>query len=52
MAKKTDTPLYLDPSRTIPERVQDLISRLTLLEKVAQMNHPIRGCASFKYPTL
>src|SRR4030043_189460 len=50
MAKKTDTPLYLDPSRTIPERVQDLISHLTLLEKVAQMNHPTEGVPRLNIP--
>jgi beta-glucosidase len=50
MAKKTDTPLYLDPSRTIPVRVQDLISRLTLLEKVAQMNHPTEGVPRLNIP--
>jgi beta-glucosidase len=50
MAKKTDTPIYLDPSRTIPERTQDLISRLTLLEKVAQMNHPTEGVPRLNIP--
>ena len=50
MAKKTDTPLYLDPSSTIPERVQDLISRLALLEKVAQMNHPTEGVPRLNIP--
>ena len=50
MAKKTDTPLYLDPSCTITERVQDLISRLTLLEKVAQMNHPTEGVPRLNIP--
>jgi beta-glucosidase len=43
MAKKTEVPMYLDPSHAIPERVKDLMSRLTLLEKVAQMNHPSEG---------
>jgi beta-glucosidase len=50
MAKKTDTPLYLDPSRTITERVQDLIFRLTLLEKVAQMNHSSEGVPRLNIP--
>jgi beta-glucosidase len=50
MAKKIDTPLYLDPSRTITERVQDLIFRLTLLEKVAQMNHPTEGVPRLNIP--
>lgn len=50
MAKKSNTPLYLDTSRPIPERVQDLISRLTLLEKVAQMNHPTEGVSRLNIP--
>ncbi len=33
-------PLYLDPSRPIPVRVEDLLSRMTLEEKVGQMNMP------------
>ncbi|WP_084126909.1 glycoside hydrolase family 3 N-terminal domain-containing protein [Demequina sp. NBRC 110054] len=31
------TPAYLDPARTTPERVADLVSRMTLPEKVGQM---------------
>ncbi|MEO8313935.1 MAG: hypothetical protein ABI645_03980, partial [Pseudomonadota bacterium] len=30
-------PLYKDASRPIPERVEDLLKRMTLEEKVAQM---------------
>lgn len=33
-------PLYKDPSRPIEERVQDLLSRMTLKEKVGQINIP------------
>jgi beta-glucosidase len=33
----TQTPAYLNPSLSITERVNDLVSRLTLEEKVAQM---------------
>jgi beta-glucosidase len=36
----TDTPVYLDPKRTIDERVDDLMSRMTLKEKVGQLNLP------------
>src|SRR5512137_901879 len=50
MAKKTDAPLYLDPSQSISERVRDLISRLTLLEKVAQMSHPTEGVPRLNIP--
>jgi len=34
------TPVYLDPKRPIEERVDDLISRMTLKEKVGQLNLP------------
>jgi len=37
---KSDKPLYLDPSQTIEKRVEDLLSRMTLEEKVGQMNMP------------
>ena len=33
----TQSPAYLNPSLSIPERVNDLVSRLTLEEKVSQM---------------
>ncbi|MFW7415616.1 glycoside hydrolase family 3 N-terminal domain-containing protein [Demequina sp. SO4-18] len=33
----TDTAPYLDPHRPTPERVADLVSRMTLAEKVGQM---------------
>ncbi|HEU0294895.1 MAG TPA: glycoside hydrolase family 3 C-terminal domain-containing protein [Anaerolineales bacterium] len=36
-------PAYLDTHLPIPERVQDLLSQLTLDEKVAMMNHPAQG---------
>jgi len=35
-----DRPLYLDPSQPIDRRVDDLISRMTLKEKVGQLNLP------------
>ena len=44
------TPIYLDPSYPIPERVQDLLSRMTLPEKVAQMNHPTEGVKRLDIP--
>ncbi len=31
------TPIYLDPSRPLNERIRDLLSRLTLGEKISQM---------------
>lgn len=33
-------PLYLDPAQPIDRRVEDLLSRMTLEEKVGQMNMP------------
>ncbi len=44
------TPLYLDPTHPIPERVADLLSRLTLKEKIAQMNHPTQGASRLGIP--
>jgi len=36
----SDKPLYLDASQPIERRVEDLLARMTLLEKVGQMNMP------------
>src|SRR5215216_4804436 len=36
-------PAYLDTNLPLPERVQDLLSCLTLDEKVGMMNHPAQG---------
>jgi beta-glucosidase len=38
-ASKADTPAYKDPSLPIEKRVDDLVSRMTLDEKVLQMQH-------------
>jgi beta-glucosidase len=35
-----ELPAYLDPKRTIEERIDDLMSRMTLKEKVGQLNLP------------
>ena len=43
-------PAYLDTNLPIPERVEDLISRLTLDEKVAMMNHPTQGVPRLGIP--
>jgi beta-glucosidase len=43
-------PAYLDTNLPIPERVQDLLSRLTLDEKVAMMNHPTQGVPRLDIP--
>jgi beta-glucosidase len=39
-AKPADVPPYLDPKRPINERIDDLMSRMTLQEKVGQLNLP------------
>ena len=36
----SQTPIYLDPKRPVEERVDDLLSRMTLKEKVGQLNLP------------
>jgi beta-glucosidase len=46
-AKKKDTPLYKNPKATVEERVADLLSRMTLEEKVGQMNQLV-GIEHFK----
>jgi beta-glucosidase len=37
---RTDAPIYLDPKRPIEERIDDLMGRMTLKEKVGQLNLP------------
>src|SRR5581483_10710446 len=34
------SPAYLDPKRPVEERIDDLMSRMTLKEKVGQLNLP------------
>src|SRR5215467_13552095 len=36
----SDRPIYLDASQPISRRVEDLLSRMTLKEKVGQLNLP------------
>ena len=36
-------PVYLDAARPIEERVEDLVSRMTLAEKIGQLNMPSPG---------
>jgi beta-glucosidase len=40
MPARGQTPIYMDPKRPIEERVDDLMSRMTLKEKVGQLNLP------------
>ena len=39
-AQPSKTPIYKNPSYTVKQRIDDLISRMTLEEKVGQMNMP------------
>jgi len=43
-------PVYLDPKRPLSERVQDLLSRLTLEEKLGQYIHPVDGVPRLGIP--
>ncbi len=49
-ASTSETPRYLDPALPIPERVRDLLSRLTLAEKAGQMNHPAHAIPRLGIP--
>ena len=45
-----EKPIYLDTSRPREERVKDLISHLTLEEKVGLMSHPTNGIPRLNIP--
>jgi beta-glucosidase len=49
-AQTTSRPLYLDPSQPTDKRVADLIGRLTLEEKAAQLNHLNNGIPRLNIP--
>ncbi len=44
------TPTYLDPTKPTEERIHDLIGRLTLEEKAAQLNHLNTGIPRLNVP--
>ena len=46
----SENKLYLDPTRPITERVQDLLSRLTLEEKLGQFIHPVNSIPRLGIP--
>ncbi len=48
--ESSEIPRYLDTSLTISERARDLVSRLTLEEKVGLMSHPARGIPRLQIP--
>ena len=43
-------PMYLDPTQSIDKRVDDLISRMTLEEKAAELDHKASGIARLNVP--
>jgi len=46
-----DTPLYLDHTRPLDERVRDLLARMTLQEKISQMGHAAAAIPRLGIPT-
>lgn len=46
----TEKPTYLETSLSLAERAKDLVSRLTLEEKVSLMNHPAQGVPRLGIP--
>jgi beta-glucosidase len=49
-AQSTPAPVYLDPSKPMEQRISDLIGRLTLEEKAAQLNHLNTGIPRLNIP--
>jgi beta-glucosidase len=47
---KGEKPVYLDITRSISERVKDLVGRLTIEEKVGMLNHPAHGVPRLNIP--
>jgi beta-glucosidase len=47
---KGEKPVYLDTTRSISERVKDLVGRLTIEEKVGMLNHPAHGVPRLNIP--
>ena len=55
-AQKKDLPIYLDDSKSIENRVEDALSKMTLQEKIdmvhAQSNFSTRGVPSLGIPEI
>lgn len=49
-SSQTDIPLYQDTNETIENRVDDLISRMTLEEKVSQLVHEAKAIPRLEVP--
>jgi beta-glucosidase len=49
-AQDASRPVYMDPSKPTEARVADLISRMTLEEEAAQLNHLNEGIPRLKVP--
>ena len=49
-SQTASAPVYLDPSKPIEQRITDLIGRLTLEEKAAQLNHSNPGIPRLHIP--
>jgi beta-glucosidase len=49
-SQSTTTPLYLDPSKPVDVRVNDLISRMTLEEKASQLVNQSRAIPRLEIP--
>ncbi len=47
---QAQAPAYLNPAKPMEQRIQDLIGRLTLEEKAAQLNHLNTGIPRLKVP--
>lgn len=50
LAVHAQTPIYQDPTKPTEDRIRDLISRLTLEEKAAQLNHLNTGIPRLNVP--
>ncbi|MHA2185979.1 MAG: hypothetical protein ACXAAI_13370, partial [Promethearchaeota archaeon] len=48
--QEEELPLYLDHSKSFEERVNDLVSRMTLEEKISQMINTAVGIPRLKIP--
>ncbi len=49
-AQGTPSPAYLDPSKPLEARISDLVGRLTIEEKAAQLNHLNTGIPRLHVP--